>query len=152
MSREEEEQFEQDVQMYSQSLEESQGLSLKDHLEKLEKIVKGMLGDLETSKLDIIQVKKNFIEFDSNYHINNSNFGGMIEKKMGLLAVDFERLIRESRSDLSFLRSQIEQSMQEADSLEELTLQLEEKIEKDENFIGFKYLVHDDDQIHDNLQ
>jgi chromosome segregation ATPase len=136
--------FEQEVDEYNKSLQDSMQLSLKDHLDKLEGEVKKMLDALETSQREILTVKKEFTDFDREYHQSNQNFAGMIEKKMDLLAEDFKRLIRESRGDLAFLRNQLESSVQEANTLEELTKQLEDKIYVNESFIGFGHLPEDE--------
>lgn len=137
-----ESQFDSDVDAYNKTLQESMALSLKDHLDKLEATVKSMITDLEYSKRDIVEVKKDFLDFNARYHHSNQNFAGMIQNRMELLATDFERLIKESRSDLAFLRNQIEKSAEEADTLDTLTDQLEQKIYKNERFIGF---THTDD-------
>lgn len=130
-------QFETDVDIYNKTLQESMQLSLKDHLDKLEASVKHMISELEYSKRDIVEVKKDYLEFNFRYHNSNQNFAGMIQNRMELLAKDFDRLIKESRSDLAFLRSQIEKSAEEADTLEKLTEQLDVKISKNERFIGY---------------
>lgn len=144
--------FNDEVDEYNQTLQESMQLSLKDHLDKLEAIVKNILGDLEHSKQEIVIIKKDFLEFDAAYHNNNKNFAGMIEKRMSLLNQDFDRMIKESRSDLSFLRSQLEKVVDEADVLADLSEQLEKKVYRNEEFIGFGHLPEDEPLPADGLE
>lgn len=141
-----EQQFQRETDEFNQTLEGSMQLSLKDHLDKLEVVVKGMLTDLETSKREIIGCKQGFIDFDAKYHNSNKDFAGMIEKRMTLLNEDFNRLIKESRSDLAFLRNQLDQSLDEAQTLEDLSAELEKKIKANEEFIGH-WSVPEDNQV-----
>lgn len=141
--------FDADVDDYNKTLQQSMQLSLKDHLDKLESSVKHMLSDLEYSKRDIVEAKREFLDFNSKYHNSNQNFAGMIQKRMELLSTDFERLIKESRSDLAFLRNQLEKSIDEADTLDELTEQLEQKIFKNEQLIGYTHIPDQDDELLD---
>lgn len=136
--------FNNEVEEYNRTLQDSMQLSLKDHLDKLEDAVRNILGELEVSKKEIVIVRSDFDEFNSTYNNNNKNFNGMIEKRMNLLNKDFDRLIKESKSDLMFLRTQLEKTLEESDMLEELTDELEKQIFKNEDFIGFGHFIDDE--------
>lgn len=75
----------------------------------------------------------------------------MIVKQMNKTGDVFKNLIRESRSDLAFLKNQLMECIEDTDTLEGLVDDLEGRIQKNEDVIGFKYYaeVNQDDQLED---
>lgn len=51
----------------------------------------------------------------------------------------FKILIRDSRADLAFLKNQLMECIEDTDTLENLIGELEERVKKNEETIGFKY-------------
>lgn len=59
----------------------------------------------------------------------------------------FTGLIRESRADLAFLKNQLIECIDETTTLENLVEDLDARINKNEEMIGFKYHFDEEDEL-----
>ena len=98
-----------------------------------------------------MQCEKDFSSFKVAYNGNNVACDNMIKEKMKNTGRVFTDLIRESRADLAFLKTQLLECIGETDTLEDLIDGLEVRITKNEEVVGFKNYVDQPEPVDEDM-
>ena len=85
---------------------------------------------------------------DHEYHSKNADTQKFVISTLDHLEGEFKKNLSASKSELAFLRQQLNITKGERESLDTYVSKLENRVRHDEDVVGFKYLVPEEDLKH----
>lgn len=101
--------------------------------------------DIDNSRKEVVELKRAYTDMDAEYHSKNSDTAKMVVSTLEYMEGEFKKNMNSSKSELAFLRQQLNITKNERESLDNYVSKLENRVRHDEDVVGFKYLVPEED-------